>query len=193
MEEFLSRKPRLLKKIQSQAKAPLKDVAAINSTRLALLERLKATGLPVEVSSGGETKFNRNQQRIPRSHWLNAACIGASTPNNIKWEQVKPLAIKAMGHGKRKMVNVDAFGFPRGKPKGIPIHPFRTGDVVRATIPKGEYAGEYEERISSIKTSETRVGIPDKKGHGTIYFQTKFVTTKIFNSDGYDYQFITNE
>ena len=102
LEEFLSTKPRLLKKIQSQAKAPLKDVAAINSTRLALLERLKATGLPVEVSSGGETKFNRNQQRIPRSHWLNAACIGASTPNNIKWEQVKPLAIKAMGHGKRK-------------------------------------------------------------------------------------------
>jgi hypothetical protein len=61
------------------------------------------------------------------------------------------------------MVNVDAFGFPRGKPKGIPIHPFRTGDVVRATIPKGKYAGEYEERILSIKTSETRVGIPEKK------------------------------
>jgi hypothetical protein len=97
-----------------------------------------------------------------------------------------------MGHGRRQMVNVDAFGFPRGKPKGIPIHPFRTGDVVRASIPKGKYAGEYEERISSIKTSETRVGIPDKKGQGTIYFQTKFVTTKIFNSDGYDYQFITN-
>ena len=193
LEEFLSTKPKLLKKLQSQAKAPLKDVAAINSTRLALLERLKATGLPVEVSNGGETKFNRNQQRIPRSHWLNAACIGASTPNNIKWEQVQPLAIKAMGHGKRKMVNVDAFGFPRGKPKGIPIHPFRTGDVVRAKIPTGKYAGEYEERISSIKTSETRVGIPNKKGQGTIYFQTKFITTKIFNSDGYDYQFLTNE
>ena len=103
------------------------------------------------------------------------------------------MAIKAMGHGRRQMVNVDAFGFPRGKPKGIPIHPFRKGDIVRANIPKGKYAGEYEERISSIKTSETRVGIPDKKGHGTIYFQTKFVTTKIFNSDGYDYQFITNE
>ncbi len=191
--EFLSTKPRLLKKLQSQAKVPLRDVAAINSTRLALLERLKATGLPVEVSSGGVTKFNRNQQRIPRSHWLNAVCIGVSTTENLKWEQVKPLAIKAMGHGRRQMVNVDAFGFPRGKPKGIPIHPFRTGDIVRANIPKGKYAGEYEERISSIKTSETRVGIPDKKGQGTIYFQTKFVTTKIFNSDGYDYQFITNE
>ena len=187
MKEFLSTKPKLLKKIQSQAKAPLKDVAAINSTRLALLERLKATGLPVEVSSGGVTKFNRNQQRIPRSHWLNAVCIGVSTPENLKWEQVKPLAIKAMGHGRRQMVNVDAFGFPRGKPKGIPIHPFRTGDVVRAKIPKGKYAGEYEERISSIKTSETRVGIPNKKGQGTIYLQTKYITKKIYISDGYDY------
>ena len=100
------------------------------------------------------------------------------------------MAIKAMGHGRRQMVNVDAFGFPRGKPKGIPIHPFRTGDIVRANIPKGKYAGEYVERISSIKTSETRVGIPNKRGQGTIYFQTKFVTTKIFNSDGYDYSYI---
>ena len=68
-----------------------------------------------------------------------------------------------MGHGRRQMVNVDAFGFPRGKPKGIPIHPFRTGDIVRANIPKGKYAGEYEERISSIKTSETRVGFQTKE------------------------------
>ena len=42
LEEFLSTKPALLMKLQSQAKVPLKDVAAINSTRLALLERLKA-------------------------------------------------------------------------------------------------------------------------------------------------------
>lgn len=190
LEEFLATKPALLVKLQSQAKAPLKDVAAINSTRLALLERLKATGLPVEVSSGGVTKFNRNQQQIPKSHWLNAVCIGASTPENLKWHQVQPLAIKAMGHGRRQMVNVDAFGFPRGKPKGIPIHPFRTGDIVRAAIPKGKYAGEYQERISSIKTSETRVGIPNKRGQGTIYLQTKYITTKIFSSDGYDYDIL---
>ena len=187
LEEFLATKPELLKKLQSQAKVSLKDVAVINSTRLALLERLKATGLPVEVSSGGETKFNRNQQQAPNSHWLNAVCVGASTPDNLKWQQVKPLAIKAMGHGKRQMVNVDAFGFPRGKPKQIPVHPFRTGDIVRATIPKGKYAGEYEERISSIKTSETRVGIPNKKGQGTIYLQVKYITAKIYSADGYDY------
>ena len=187
LEEFLATRPALLMKLQSQAQVSLRDVAAINSTRFVLLERLKARGLPVEVSSGGETKFNRNQQQIPKSHWLNAVCIGPNTPENLKWDQVQPLAIKAMGHGKRQMVNVDAFGFPRGKPKGTPVHPFRTGDVVRAAIPKGKYVGEYEERISSIKTSETRVGIPNKKGQGTIYLQTKYITTKIFSSDGFDY------
>ena len=193
LEEFLATKPALLMKLQSQAQVSLRDVAAINSTRFVLLERLKARGLPVEVSSGGETKFNRNQQQIPKSHWLNAVCIGPNTPENLKWDQVQPLAIKAMGHGKRQMVNVDAFGFPRGKPKGTPVHPFRTGDVVRAAIPKGKYVGEYEERISSIKTSETRVGIPNKKGQGTIYLQTKYITTKIFSSDGFDYEFLTSE
>ena len=193
LEEFLATRPALLMKLQSQAQVSLRDVAAINSTRFVLLERLKARGLPVEVSSGGETKFNRNQQQIPKSHWLNAVCIGPNTPENLKWDQVQPLAIKAMGHGKRQMVNVDAFGFPRGKPKGTPVHPFRTGDVVRAAIPKGKYLGEYEERISSIKTSETRVGIPNKKGQGTIYLQTKYITTKIFSSDGFDYEFLTSE
>ena len=98
----------------------------------------------------------------PKSHWLNAVCIGASTPENLKWHQVQPLAIKAMGHGRRQMVMLMP-SIPEGRPKGIPIHPFRTGDIVRAKIPKGKYAGEYEERISSIKTSETRVGIPTKK------------------------------
>ena len=90
------------------------------------------------------------------------------------------------------MVYKDALGFPMGKPKVIPTHPIQTGDVLRATIPHGKYAGEYEERISSTQTSETKVGIPNKIGQGTIYFQTKYINRKIFISDGYDYQLITN-
>ena len=75
----------------------------------------------------------------------------------------------------------------------IPIHPFQTGDVLRPKIPQGKYAGEYEERISSTQTSDTKVGIPNKIGQGNIYFRTKYITVKIFNSVGYDYQFITNQ
>ena len=99
-----------------------------------------------------------------------------------------------MGHGKRQVVNVDAYGFPKGKPKGIPVHPFRTGDIIRAEIPIGKYAGSYVDRIASIRTDQTRVAIPEKiqetgKKKATFLFQTKYITNKIFSADGYDYGF----
>jgi hypothetical protein len=45
---FLARKPAVFERILSQAKAPLKDAAAVNTTRWMLSERLKALGLPKE-------------------------------------------------------------------------------------------------------------------------------------------------
>ena len=42
---FLAKKPDLRKSIQAQAKAPLKDATAVNSTRWALFEQLKELGL----------------------------------------------------------------------------------------------------------------------------------------------------
>jgi len=185
---FLAKKPEVLQKLQRQAKAPLKDAAAVNSTRYALLERLKATGLPVEIASGGRTKFNRSERQIPKTHWLDAACVGASTPEVLQWKAVKPLAIKAMGHGKRQVVNVDAYGFPRGKAKGIPVHPFRTGDIVRAEIPKGKYVGTYVSRIAETTTSKPLAGFKSKTGK-RIQCHTKHMT-KLFNSDGYGYGFL---
>jgi hypothetical protein len=50
---FLKDKPDLLRKIETQAKHPLKDATAVNATRWALFEKLKAIGLLVEVGSGG--------------------------------------------------------------------------------------------------------------------------------------------
>jgi 5-methylcytosine-specific restriction endonuclease McrA len=41
IKDFLSGKPDILKRILSQAKKPLADAAAVNTTRWALLERLK--------------------------------------------------------------------------------------------------------------------------------------------------------
>jgi len=45
--------------VQAQALKPLKDAAAVNATRWKLYGTLKATGLPVEVGTGGITKYNR--------------------------------------------------------------------------------------------------------------------------------------
>src|SRR5215467_7500423 len=39
--------------VKAQAKAPLKDAAAVNTIRCALFNRLKALGLPIEPGSGG--------------------------------------------------------------------------------------------------------------------------------------------
>lgn len=61
-------------------KIPLADAASVNTTRWALLEALKATGLPIETPSGGLTKFNRSQQNLQKTHWLDATCVGKSTP-----------------------------------------------------------------------------------------------------------------
>jgi 5-methylcytosine-specific restriction endonuclease McrA len=76
IEKFLAKKPELLKKILSQAKKPLKDATAVNSTRWALFSALKNTGLPVTTGSGGLTKFNRTRLQLPKTHWIDAACVG---------------------------------------------------------------------------------------------------------------------
>jgi len=186
---FLAKKPEVLQKLQRQAKAPLKDAAAVNSTRYALLERLKATGLPVEIASGGRTKFNRSERQIPKTHWLDAACVGASTPEVLQWEAVRPLAIKAMGHGKRQVVGTDKYGFPKGQPKCKPAHPYRTGDFVSAAVPKGTYAGTYTARRIVKLTAEKRVNIKNDLGQ-VFPFQAQYVTARVFTADGYDYGFL---
>jgi len=45
--------------VQAQARLPLHDAAAVNASRWALFHRLAATGLPVELGTGGRTKWNR--------------------------------------------------------------------------------------------------------------------------------------
>src|SRR5436305_7277470 len=72
---FLAEKPDLLARILAQAKAPLKDAAAVNTTRWALYERLKQEGLPIECGSGGLTKFNRTPRNLTKEHWIDAASV----------------------------------------------------------------------------------------------------------------------
>jgi hypothetical protein len=94
---FLNGKPDLLAAIEKQRKQPLADAAAVNATRWKLKEVLESTGLPVEVGSGGLTKFNRKRLGISKSHWSDAACVGQSTPNSLNLKGYQPLLIKAMG------------------------------------------------------------------------------------------------
>jgi hypothetical protein len=101
IEEFLKKKPDLLKRILAQAKAPLKDAAAVNTTRWELWRRLQTLGLPIECGSGGLTKYNRTARELPKTHWLDAACVGKSTPEKLTALGVEPL-LQPMGMGVAK-------------------------------------------------------------------------------------------
>jgi len=87
LEKFLKKKPEILKKILSEAKKPLKDATAVNATRWALFNALKQTGLSVEGSSGGKTKFNRCRLSLPKHHYIDAACVGNVVSLDIKTSQ----------------------------------------------------------------------------------------------------------
>src|SRR5208283_2750863 len=135
--------------ILAQTKAPLKDASAVNTTRLALYRRLLATGLPVEVGSGGLTKYNRTSLGLPKEHWIDAACVGTSTPTNLIIKNIKPLNIKAYGHGRRQRCITDKYGFPISHSSRCRTsYGFMTGDIVKAVIPRGKYRGTHFGRVS---------------------------------------------
>jgi hypothetical protein len=92
---FLKKKPDVLKRILAQAKAPLQDAAAVNARRWALYERLKDIGLAIECGSGGLTKLNRTTRNFPKTHWLDAAHVGKSTPQTVQMKGIIPLLIEA--------------------------------------------------------------------------------------------------
>ncbi|MEG4837474.1 RNA-guided endonuclease IscB [Microcoleus sp. B9-D4] len=168
IEQFLSKKPEILKRILSQAKRPLKDATVVNSTRWALFNRLCTTGLPVSTGSGGLTKFNRTRLNLAKTHWLDAACVGKV--ESLKILTNKPLLIKATGHGIRQMCRTDKFGFPsRYVPRLKFIKGFQTGDIVKAVVTSGKKVGIYVGRVAvrtsgsfNISASELVSGISHK-------------------------------
>lgn len=183
---FLAHDPARLAHILGQAKAPLKDAAAVNSTRWALYEQLKALGLPLEVGSGGRTKWNRSRQAIPKAHWSDAACVGVSTPELKRWQRMQPLLITAKGRQRRQMVNVDKRGFPRGKPKGPSrVHGFRSGDMVRAIVPTGLKAGTYVGRVAIRTTGSFKITTK----RGMVDGIAARFCTPLHRGDGYDYAY----
>src|SRR6266581_3969162 len=138
-----------LARILAHMKAPLNDAAVVNATRWALNARLKALGLPVEGGSGGLTKYNRVTRGLSKTHWLDTACVGRSTPERLHVKGVMPLQIMATGHGSRQMCNVDRFGFPCSKPKEAKrVQGFQTGDLVRAVVTGGTKAGTYVGKVA---------------------------------------------
>src|SRR5260221_230154 len=186
IEAFLANRPELLAHIQLQMKTPLADAAPANSTRWRLYEELKALGLPIEVGTGGRTRWNRTRLALPKTHWIDAAVVGASTPERLRTTHVRPLLIAGQGRQARQMVNVDELGFPRGKAKGPSrVRGFRTGDLAKATVPaqlnaRGGHVGRLLVR--------TRGTFDVQSKHGRVKDIPARYCRSLQQGDGYVYQ-----
>lgn len=182
IEVFLKKKPDVLKRVLAQAKRPLKDAAAVNTTRWALFNRLKETGLPVEVGSAGKTKYNRSRLELLKAHYIDAACVGDVETLNLLTKQ--PLLIKATGHGTRQMCGTDKLGFPTRHRSRVQIHKgFQTGDIVKAVVTSGKKIGTYTGRVLCRATGSFDIATKSGRVSGISY---KFCT-HVHQKDGYNY------
>ena len=137
--------------LQAKAKAPLKDVAAVNSIRYAIGNVIRSIGLPTTFWSGGRTKRNRVTQGYHKDHWIDAACVGEAG-EAVALNGIRPLTITATGRGRRQVVRSDRYGFPRGAAGRVKrVDGFQTGDLARLYVPKGKYVGVHTGRIAGIR------------------------------------------
>ncbi|MGO8951290.1 MAG: RNA-guided endonuclease IscB [Ktedonobacterales bacterium] len=172
--------------VQARALAPLTDAAAVNTTRWALYHRLEALGVPMETGSGGRTKYNRIQRGLPKTHWVDAACVGESTPAVILTAGIVPLLICAQGRHSRQMCRTNPFGFPDKAPKSTSsVGGLRTGDLVRAVVPSSSTkAGTYVGRLAIRATGSCNL----KTASGTIQGIHVRYCQPLQRGDGYSYQ-----
>jgi 5-methylcytosine-specific restriction endonuclease McrA len=184
IKDFLKDKPELLKRILAQAKRPLVDTAAVNATRWNLYEKLKETGLPVEVGTGGRTKYNRTVRGLEKTHYWDAVCVGASTPEQLITLLIKPLLIAAKGHGTRQQCRTDKWGFPIRYCSRAKFHKgFQTGDIVKAVVTSGKKIGAYIGRVATRTTGSFNISTVDGLIQGISHKYCK----QIHKKDGYAY------
>lgn len=183
VDEFLKKDSERLKKIKRQAEQPLKDVAAVNSTRWALF-RILGNILPTTTGTGGQTKYNRTRFELKKTHWIDAACVGDI--ETIKLLTQQPLRIKCTGWGTRKMCGTNKYGFPTRHRTRQQVHfGFQTGDIVKAIVKSGKKVGTYVGRVLCRKSGSFDISTKSDRVAGISYKYCQ----PIHKKDGYSYAF----
>ncbi|MFZ3473682.1 RNA-guided endonuclease IscB [Streptomyces sp. 4.24] len=182
VEEFLKGSPRTLARILTQAKASLRDAAAVNATRWALWRALDSGFPTVHTASGGRTKWNRQRTGLPKTHTLDALCVGHL--DTVTRTPARILTVTATGRGTYTRTRTDRYGFPRQRlPRQKTFFGHQTGDFARAVVPKGKKAGTHTGRIAVRSTGSfdirTAQGLIQSIGHK--YFRL------LQRADGYAY------
>lgn len=172
--------------LQAQAQRPLRDATAVSSTRTELVRRLEQTGLPVESATGGRTKWNRTRLGLPKTHALDALCVG--TVERVRRWGISTLAITATGRGSYQRTRITASGFPRGYlMRQKTVWGFRTGDMVRAVVPTGKKAGAHTGRVAVRASASFNV----QTATGTIQGIASRHCRLLQRGDGYGYAHTT--
>ena len=184
LDEFV-KDPKRLARIKSQLLVPLKDMAAVNATRNALGELLLKIGCPVIVGTGGQTKFARVNNNLPKDHWIDAACVAINDGKITVSSKLKPLTITKQRRNNRQMTLMNKYGFPRTKAKGSSkkVFGFMTGDIVKANVSSGKYKGIHLGKVAVRLT-----GYFDIKKENSPPFTTNKLNCKLIHHfDGYSY------
>jgi 5-methylcytosine-specific restriction endonuclease McrA len=184
IELFLAKESNRAQKILSQMQTPLKDAAAVNSTRYAIRDKLKTFNLPLSCWSGAHTKFNRSQQKYAKDHWIDAACIGKTGENVSIAKTLSPLIITATGRGSRQMCRANRYGFPRTTAKSQKqVQGFKTGDIVQAIVTRGKKIGHYWGRVAVRRSGNFNINTPNGMVQGIHFRYCK----PLHKADGYHY------
>ena len=164
IDTFLAKDPQRLARIKAQLRAPLRDAAAVNATRYAIGNALKAFELPTAFWSGGRTKFNRRAQHYPKTHWIDAACVGEDGDAVQIDVAMRVFRARSVGRGSRQVRRTDKHGFPRGSAKRRKdVRGFRTGDLVRLVQPTGKYVGTHVGRVAVRERGDFDIATPLSK------------------------------
>ncbi|GAB2928039.1 hypothetical protein GCM10022245_69760 [Streptomyces mayteni] len=185
LEEFLTNKPALVARLRAQAKAPLRDAAVMNSTRWGIWRQLHTIGVPVAAWSGGRTKYNRLRQGLPKSHTLDAVCVGdIGEAGKIVRYPATALVATATGRGRYRRTDSDRSGFPRKvNPRRKRFFGFATGDLVRAVVPRGRYQGSQTGRVAVRATGRFNI----RTSHGLVQGIHHRYVRLLQRADGYGY------
>lgn len=183
------------------AKKPLKDAAAVNTIRWKIVETLKATGVPVIYGTGGKTKYNRKQARLPKTHYYDAACV-AGIPNIPQQHSI--LAIHAIGYGHRQNLGdyqtiQTAPGFKRPYKRVVKSGEFQRLDTIEITTQKGKFVGSInsfdktpDRKPQKLRIMIDRTGSKEISSDGRINGNINQIR-HIQKRDGYAYQIIESK
>lgn len=181
VEDFLADRPRLLRRILSGLKPSLRDAAAAQSVRNALLRGI-ACRMPFRTATGGRTRWNRARTGVAKSHTLDALVIGeVDTVTEIV---SGVLVAGCAGRGTHCRTRSDKYGFPRLLlPRRKRFFGFATGDLVRAVIPRGVNAGTHVGRAAVRATGRFSV----RSRHAFVGGVSHRYVRLLQRADGYSY------